>query len=85
MPIFNIEITETLRRTVPIKAQSEAEAIGKAHARYEEQQIVLGADDFVEYEIVPANCDHLDGTGECYPAGTTCPDCGTEIAAWPED
>lgn len=43
---FNVEIVETLRRTIEVNADSENDAIDKTKQLYYDGKIVLGVDDF---------------------------------------
>lgn len=43
---YEIEILETLRRTVEVDAKDEEEAMDKVGRMYYNSDIVLGADDF---------------------------------------
>ena len=43
---FNVEIVETLRRTIEVNADSENDAIDKTKQRYYDGKIVLDVDDF---------------------------------------
>lgn len=43
---FNVEIVETLRRTIEVNAGSENDAIDKTKQLYYDGKIVLDADDF---------------------------------------
>ena len=54
MKSYNVEITETLRRTVNVEARDYDEAIGKVREAWRRSEIVLDADDFLEagFEIV---------------------------------
>ena len=47
MKTYDVTITETLQMTVPIRANSRAEAEELAEANWNESQYVLGADHFV--------------------------------------
>ena len=51
---YKVEITETLQRTVEVKASSSGEAIEKVKESYRSENIVLDWQDFVgnEFEIV---------------------------------
>ena len=44
--IYNIEITETLKRVVPIEAASASEALNKTIRQYNNSEIILDADDY---------------------------------------
>lgn len=48
---FKIEITETLQRVVEVKANNLSEAISKVMEDYDNLNIVLDHDDFVEFSI----------------------------------
>lgn len=48
---FQISIEETLRKTIFVEAESEAEAYQMAEDLYNGEQVVLTPDDFVEYGI----------------------------------
>ena len=43
---FNVEIVETLRKTIEVNANSENDAIDKTKQRYYDGKIVLDVDDF---------------------------------------
>ena len=51
MKEFEVEITETLQRTVVIRAGSRAEAEVLAEEMWNNEEIVLGAEDFVGAEF----------------------------------
>lgn len=53
MQSFQIEITETLQRTLSVEATSEADALEIVHNLYKSEQIVLDAADYVETDIAP--------------------------------
>lgn len=48
---YQISIEETLRKTIFIEAENEAEAYQMAEDLYNGEQVVLTPDDFVEYNI----------------------------------
>lgn len=48
---FQISIEETLRKTIFVEAENEAEAYQMAEDLYNGEQVVLTPDDFVEYNI----------------------------------
>ena len=54
MKSYNVEITETLRRTVTVEAHDYDEAISKVREAWRRSEYVLDADDFLEagFEIV---------------------------------
>ena len=49
--IYQVEIEETLRKTIQVAAESESEAFYIAEEAYKKQDVVLNADDFAEYNI----------------------------------
>lgn len=49
--VYQIEVSETLCRIVEVKAESEEEAIDIVEQQYKNEEIVLDASDYVEYEI----------------------------------
>lgn len=57
MPKFNIEIQEVLKRTVEIEAESLCEATAIAEEMYNNEEIVLDADDFAYMDIKEENND----------------------------
>ena len=48
MKSYNVEITETLRRTVTVEARDYDEAIDKVRNAWRRSEYVLDADDFLE-------------------------------------
>ena len=54
MKSYEVEITETLRRTVTVEARDYDEAISKVREAWRRSEYVLDADDFLEagFEIV---------------------------------
>ena len=71
MKEFEVEITETLQRTVVIRAGSRAEAEVLAEEMWNNEEFVLGAEDFVgaefsavsEKEITPKRRKRKDEMG----------------------
>lgn len=51
MKTFDVEITETLQRTVTVQAESSEEAMDLVHNQHSEGIHVLGAEDFVDMTI----------------------------------
>lgn len=45
---YEVEITETLKKTLVVKANSKEEALEKVKARYNDASIVLYPDDFID-------------------------------------
>ena len=54
MKSYNVEITETLRRTVTVEAHDYDDAISKVREAWRRSEYVLDANDFLEagFEIV---------------------------------
>ena len=54
MKSYEVEITETLRRTVTVEARDYDEAISKVREAWRQSEYVLDADDFLEagFEII---------------------------------
>ena len=50
MPIYKIEITETFQRQIEVEASSKEEAIKKTKEQYQNQEIVLNKNDYVDTE-----------------------------------
>lgn len=48
---FEVEIKETLSRTIRLEADSEDEAYKKVKNSYQQEEIVLDNDDYVETEF----------------------------------
>ena len=48
---YKVEVKETLSRIVEVDADSENDAVEKVSALYEREEIVLGADDYVDTDI----------------------------------
>lgn len=48
---FQIEITETLQKTITVEAINLEDALMKARSQYENETIVLDSDDFVDVEF----------------------------------
>lgn len=51
MEKFKLKIIETLERVVKVEAEDKDEAFAKLKEMYLEEEIVLDADDFADYEI----------------------------------
>ena len=51
MKEFKVEITETLSKIIKIKANTLEEALKGVIKMYEQEQIILDSDNFVEKEI----------------------------------
>lgn len=45
---YRVEITETLKRTVEVEAKNKFEAMAKIKTDYDDENIILGAEDFEE-------------------------------------
>ena len=54
MKSYEVEITETLRRTVNVEARDYDDAISKVREAWRRSEYVLNADDFLEagFEII---------------------------------
>ena len=50
MPTYKIEITETLQRQIEVEASSKEEALKKIKEQYQNQEIVLNENDYVDTE-----------------------------------
>jgi hypothetical protein len=48
---YEVYIEETLRKTIVVEAENEDEAFQIADELYHEEDVVLTADDFAEYNI----------------------------------
>ena len=51
MPKYKVEITEYLQRTIEVDAKDKKEAYSKVKQMYDNEEIVLSADDFTDKEI----------------------------------
>lgn len=51
MKEFEVIITETLQRKVKVKASTEREAKNKVFKMYDDGEIILGSEDFLDYSI----------------------------------
>jgi len=54
MKSYSVEITETLQRTIKIKACDVDDAIRIAHEQYANGEIILNENDFVDVDILPS-------------------------------
>lgn len=52
MAEYEIEITETLSKTITIKAESYTEAIKIAREKYNKEEIVLDSSNFCEVDFI---------------------------------
>ena len=55
MKTFKIEVQEFLSRVVEVDAESRSEAISKISVQYEQAEIVLNYNDFVEVNFLDIN------------------------------
>ena len=55
MKTFEIEIKETLSKTIEVEANSIEDAIEKATLLYNNEEIILNSDDYLDTEI-----DHIN-------------------------
>lgn len=51
MKTFYIAITETLKKTVEVRAEDKYEAIQKVSDAYHDEQVVLDSDDYVDVDF----------------------------------
>ena len=51
MKVFKVEITETLQKTVEVKALDEADAIIKVKEMYRREKIVLNETSYIDTEF----------------------------------
>ena len=51
MKTFYISVTETLKRTVEVRAEDKWEAIQKVTDAYHDEQIVLDSEDYVDVDF----------------------------------
>lgn len=72
MKTYSVEITETLQRTIDIKADSYQEAFNAVSNQYKNGEIVLDSSDFIDYEIsiMTAAEKNLNRLRKEYPPGT---------------
>lgn len=58
MKSFNVQITETLQRTVTVEALNYNEALTLVRVVWKKSQYVLDADDFIEaaFEVIGPVC-----------------------------
>lgn len=49
--IYEIVVEEKLQRVIKVNATNEQEAIDKVQAMYDNEEIILDADDFVEVQF----------------------------------
>ena len=65
----------SMRGRVEVKAEDFDSARDAFYALAETQQLT-DSDGYEVDFVEECDCDHLDANGECYEAGTECPDCG---------
>ena len=51
MPMYNVEITETLTKVVPVEAESAKDAERIVELLYSNSEIILDYSDFLDWEI----------------------------------
>ncbi len=51
MKKYKVEITEYLQKTIEIDAKDENEAYSKVKEMYDDEEIVLSSDDFIDKDI----------------------------------
>ena len=71
MKTFYISVTETLKRTVEVRAEDKWEAIQKVTDAYHDEQIVLDSEDYVDVDFhdeteETINNYELGGMPKCY-------------------
>ena len=49
--LFKVEVTETLQRTIIVRARNESEAIGAVKDMYRKEDIVLDSSDYVDTDF----------------------------------
>ena len=52
--VFNVEITEILSRIIQVDAKDEQSALSRVQALYQNEEVVLGSEDYrnTEFEVV---------------------------------
>ena len=61
MPMYNVEITETLTKVVPVEAESAKDAERIVELLYSNSEIILDYSDFLDWEItVLPDVDDVD-------------------------
>ena len=58
MEKYHVEITEVLRRTITVNAETADDAIGEIESKYYNGEIVLGSDDFQQDADISINDDY---------------------------
>lgn len=51
MKTFKIEVKEILSRIIEVKAENEEEALNHIQEQYQEEEIVLDSNDFIDTEF----------------------------------
>ena len=54
---YNVEIVETLSRTIAVNADNAADAESKAREKYRNSEIVLSGDDHVNTDFIVKGCE----------------------------
>jgi hypothetical protein len=57
MRTFDVEIIETLARTITVKAQDEVDARDIVEEMYRGEEIILDSGDFVQVEFISTDYD----------------------------
>ena len=61
MPMYDVEITETLTKVVPVEAESAKDAERIVELLYSNSEIILDYSDFLDWEItVLPDADDID-------------------------
>lgn len=48
---YNIEITETIQKTIQVEAENEQEALRIAMKRYKNSEVILTDEDFIDVDF----------------------------------
>ncbi len=62
---YNVVITETLQRVVPVEASSPEEALDQVRNDYREEVYVLDADDYVDTSFEVYGYEDIEGEPLC--------------------
>ena len=54
---YNVEIVETLSRTIAVNADNAAEAESKAREKYSNSEVVLSGDAYVSADFIVKGCE----------------------------
>lgn len=61
MKKYNVEIEETLSKIISIESETKEEAISKVEEMYDNEEIVLTADDYIdtEFNVIESNNNEI--------------------------